>query len=111
MNQTGRIKIEDNFDFSELRCPKCEGLRLHQATVSVFHRREDADETFRTIAREFETETAVVRSDTSGNPSYRRQGLTIEFECEQCHSVEPKSVIRLAFAQHKGLTLLHWEYS
>jgi hypothetical protein len=46
-------------------------------------------------------------ADSPDNPSTRRHGLIIDFECETC-SANP---IQLRFAQHKGTTLVSWRYT
>ncbi len=111
MQKTGAIKLDDCGDYAELQCPKCNGSTIHQQTISVFPRTEDADKTLKTVVGLNRTEIALVDSENSGNPSGRRQGLRIEFECENCHSRDPETKIQLTIAQHKGATMLSWEFN
>jgi hypothetical protein len=52
----------------------------------------------------------AVPSDGSGNPSGRRDGLSIKFWCEGCKGVD-EDILELTISQHKGSTLLGWRYS
>jgi len=45
-----------------------------------------------------------VDTDISKNPSKRRDGIRIAFECEACGPVQP-----LVIYQHKGETFVEWE--
>jgi hypothetical protein len=55
-------------------------------------------------------------ADMGGNPSSRRDGITIEFECENCNGAPPPqqnpafglSKNYLHIVQHKGTTYLSW---
>lgn len=90
-----------------LLCPKCGGNNLHQYTVHTFHRGEDEDKVINTSAYMDGTEVKVVPNDETDNPSSRRHGLTIEFECENCHQTAGDS-FRLNILQHKGCTYMVW---
>ena len=81
---------------SELKCPSCGNNYLHHEKVEVFERSEDAEK-----GLHVKVENSVVTTDTSlsGNPSIRRDGLTIEFSCEGC-----KARPVLSISQHKGNT-------
>lgn len=96
--------MEPNFDNynvgygSELLCPACGGNYLRHGRIHVYDRSEDS----RTGVHVTVSGSAVnMNSDMSGNPSGRREGLLIEFFCEQC---EAQPVLQIA--QHKGLTLV-----
>jgi len=88
---------------SGLRCPHCGFDHLHQVSVTCFERREDAP----TVRRTRISGTALAQEDVpqegSGNPSRRRHGVVIAFECEGC-----RQTTELSFAQHKGQTLVEW---
>lgn len=93
-----------------LDCPWCGGEFLHQLRAIVFWRpREDAETGIRV-----ETAERVLLFDQSAdmaeNPSSRRDGLIIEFECETCHHEEayPAPWLRLVIEQHKGNTFMYW---
>lgn len=82
-----------------LRCPHCSGEYLHQTGASWYWRTEDAGTGTRIEIRQGDVE--VYRNDPlSGNPSGRRQGLTVHLTCELCGSN-----VDLVLAQHKGHTL------
>jgi hypothetical protein len=49
-------------------------------------------------------ESQILPSDLAANPSARRHGIRIEFECEDCGHAS-----QLTLAQHKGETLVAWE--
>jgi len=44
-------------------------------------------------------------SKECGNPSRRRDGLAIEFSCENC-----PAILELTIKQHKGETFFAWRY-
>lgn len=85
-----------------LHCPHCKGDYLHHHLVEVFERQQDAPEGLRVSI-----EHDVVLTDTcmDGNPSARRNGLIIHFECENC---EARS--KLEIVQHKGQTFVEMSY-
>ncbi|HEV8032034.1 MAG TPA: hypothetical protein VGP42_13540 [Stellaceae bacterium] len=82
-----------------LRCPSCGGEYLHHGCVSVFDTLEDNSERFR------KTRLTSVHGDdishrivtTDQNPSARRDGVAIEFWCENCLHIS-----EFTLAQHKG---------
>jgi hypothetical protein len=103
-------------DRRELLCPGCGGSNLHHADVLVFDRAEDADEVKRITVEHGADEAGypalgsakvsmslVPNDSNSGNPSSRRNGITIAFMCENCSAA---SVLEIA--QHKGATLVGW---
>ena len=91
-------------DDNKLICPSCGGDSLHQIKVDVFERDEDEKKVLHAqVGKSKIVKSIVVSNYISGNPSLRRQGLTISFSCETCE-YEPK----LDFAQHKGVTLVTW---
>jgi hypothetical protein len=86
-----------------LRCPRCGDNYLHQARVTVFDREEDAELTAVTTVAAGLAATHLLPSDQIANPSRRRQGLAIAFDCEGC-----ADGIELTIAQHKGTTVFAW---
>lgn len=85
---------------TELECPHCGGNNLHQEHADVYFRAEDAP-TGVHLSGSDRGYTVGTRLD--GNPSSRRDGMKITFNCEQrC----PKSV--LGIVQHKGTTFIGW---
>lgn len=93
---------EDGARHSVLLCPRCGEETLHHGKVSVFDRPEDA-----TVVTLTTVDAGVVavhpRANGEGNPSSRRDGVTIDFDCESCGDG-----ITLRLAQHKGSTLISW---
>lgn len=84
-----------------LQCPNCGGHYLHQVCAEVFDRREDA-----TVGHHVTVSSHGVLTDHSqvNNPSARRDGIRIGFDCETCVA---KPV--LTIVQHKGNTIVAWE--
>jgi transcription elongation factor Elf1 len=106
------IKFEDD---KALLCPLCGGNNLHQCAVHVWQREEDSETGTYTCANNAASNVQF-DADMGGNPSRRRSGLTIEFECESCNGAPPpfqnpadsstKSYLHIV--QHKGTTYLSW---
>ena len=88
-----------------LKCPRCKGDYLHHMTVKVFDRGEDAKRVDVTTLGIDGLSRRTVPSEGSGNPSCRRDGLTIEFWCEECGE---DTAFILGVSQHKGCTYLRW---
>ena len=95
----------------ELACPLCKNTNLHQHKIEVFDREEDEEKGFHvTIGNK----AVGLDENLKDNPSYRRQGLIIYFQCEHCDGLpeELKEVeysSRLVIYQHKGSTFMHME--
>jgi len=86
-----------------LLCPRCGADNLHHSGVIVFDRPEDA-----ASVTEIRVEgNKVQMNQTTGdkNPSSRRDGLSVNFNCEQCGDG-----IQLTIAQHKGSTEIGWRF-
>ncbi len=120
-----RITRSPMFDESGnlLVCP-CECTNLHQQTVEVYQCYEDSAGIFTEASL---TETSVKKIDKwcKENPSSRRNGLRIFFECEWCHFPPYKydengeviegidntpPLFELTIAQHKGDTHMEFVY-
>jgi hypothetical protein len=84
-----------------LECPKCKGIHLHQKKVSTFWRTEDSKTGTRVRSHFLDT---IVDNDMTGNPAPRRNGILINFDCEEC---DAKPI--LAIYQHWGNTYFKWE--
>lgn len=87
---------------NQLMCPKCGCDNLHQRAVDTYFRHEDA-----TVGIHAHVGFSGVTTDmdVKGNPSARRSGLFITFECEQCEGDKMLNIY-----QHKGTTFLGWSY-
>ena len=81
---------------AELVCPSCGNNYLHHEQVEMFDCGEDAKHGLHVTVG-----GGYVTTDTSleGNPSARRHGLKIQFECEGCEAKPTMSIY-----QHKGNT-------
>jgi hypothetical protein len=88
----------DNFERNVATCPFCDSEYLHQIEVEVFFREEDTDKgSHTTITRD----ASIVKSDQTGNPSPRRDGVRVWMKCEQCQRLSWVDIY-----QHKGQTFL-----
>jgi hypothetical protein len=96
------VKIENDGFGAELICPECTCNNLHQKSIDTYFRPEDAE-----VGIHAHVGFGGVKADAdvSGNPSARRSGLFITFECEQCEGDK-----HLNIYQHKGTTYLEWSY-
>jgi hypothetical protein len=86
-----------------IKCPNCDGIHLHQGKITAYCR-EREDHTVGTVLIIEKDLASHEPSDMSENPSPRRNGMTIDFDCEECDA-EP----RLAIYQHMGCTYVQWE--
>ena len=83
-------------DFSFL-CPHCGSEYMHHVKIDIFERDEDDKEGINIcIKKDVHIDKCLTK-----NPSNRRNGLIIHFDCEGCHKKTA-----LNFAQHKGKTLV-----
>ena len=90
-----------------LVCPQCGSNCLHQGAIEVFHRRrEDADNVVLAIAEGMASDVSDIPDAGARNPSARRQGLLIHFDCEGCDLLQLGIV--LTISQHKGETFIQW---
>jgi hypothetical protein len=97
----GIMKIPNGHNNSALlECPNCGFDYLHQGVVEIFDRTEDAESGRHLL---IDGSSTLIDSNVAGNPSPRRHGMTVEFECENCTG--PKV---LAIIQHKGQTFIYW---
>ena len=90
--------------FEGIECPACGNANLHHGEVVVYMRGEDEPENTVVRTNGPVGETIVGVTSGKGNPSSRRDGLTVQFTCEHCN-VEPV----LTIAQHKGATFIEWQ--
>ena len=86
-----------------LNCPALSDFcHLHQGKVTIYNRSEDDPHPVVTTVQDGVSETYIA-ANNDGNPSPRRQGMTIEFMTEQ-----RKAPIYLNIYQHKGETYMFW---
>ena len=93
-----------------LSCPNCGENWLHQCGVDVFCRNSEDEEQGLHASVDYSGEVSIDgdTSTNSGNPSRRRDGIKIQFSCEQC-SDSIEDTFELRIAQHKGNELIYWE--
>jgi hypothetical protein len=90
------IKIEDGI----LCCEHCGFNYLHQIKVDVFERSgEDSNKGLHVTTQGV---MASINTDMEGNPSSRRDGIKITFNCENCDGLTYLYII-----QHKGCTYIN----
>jgi hypothetical protein len=102
MTTEKRIATVDLGSAFGLCCPRCNWEYLHQRGVTVFHRKEDESKLVRTVVHGADVSLGIVDSEGSGNPSDRRQGLAVQFECEQCGGDEADNTLELTIAQQRA---------
>jgi hypothetical protein len=96
-------------DLSHLHCPVCDSTYIHQKTVGIYNCDEDS---ITGLHLEVSDKNFTMDTDMKGNPSPRRQGLSIAFYCEQCDAQSPDDIMPqhiLNIFQHKGETYIGWE--
>lgn len=95
---------EIELDSSALVCPSCKHSSLHQKKVFVFWRDQEDSINGKFVSSSLEKSvTDTYCAGIHRNPSPRRDGMTIDFDCEICDA-EP----RLKIYQHKGSTYIEW---
>ena len=94
------VKVENG----KLVCPKCGDTYLHHGRVRIFTRLGE-DGTRGCLVNSYGFDTTVsANASMNGCPSSRRDGMTIEMNCEICG----EDIGRLVIAQHKGETFMEW---
>lgn len=87
----------------ELTCGHCEDSLLHQLTVRVYARREDAAGTLVTVACQSGVVSSQPRRANQFPRGGRRDHVEIDFGCESCGALTT-----LVVQQHKGTTSCWW---
>jgi hypothetical protein len=100
------VRFGDLDGIQTLCCPHCGGSFVHQLTITVFLRAEDELAVILSVTGN-KISVARRRRSAHGNPSPRRQAVTIEFKCERCSPNRAKPLL-LGLAQHKGQTWFGW---
>ena len=91
------LRFSQDYDGTALECPSCGFDFTHQGTVEVWNRDEDEDREGVTVATD--GTTGIVAA--GHNPSDRRQGVRVWFECEGC-----PVKFAVTIAQNKGQTII-----
>ncbi|WP_316194430.1 hypothetical protein [Bradyrhizobium sp. SZCCHNRI3052] len=107
MQKSKHIKLMDRGSVMDLICPRCGSEYLHHTGAVFFERGEDAASVVKIVVDGASTTTSI--DPGADNPSSRRHGMFVKFECEQCSG--PGGVLQLNIAQHKGATELSWTFS
>lgn len=90
---------------AQLLCPGCGSGMLRHGRVRVFNRRYERPPGNDLVVTVSYMRVDVVRGGPmDDNPSEERDGLLIDFECEDC---ENRSTLRLD--QHEGSTYVAWD--
>ena len=100
-----QVKLSDEISSegeNVLHCPNCDGFYLHQEKTEVFERGEDSPTGLHVNIQDG---AAKVDQIITGNPSPRRHGLTVHFNCETCDSA-----VQMVVYQHKGNTFVGMFY-
>lgn len=110
MKTDPNIKLDRNSDkTSALLCPRCGGNYLRHQGVTFFDRSED--EKIETKIEVGGTTISMSRvPENTGNPSSRRDGMVISFDCEGCGGGKAPNRIELTIGQHKGTTEIGWRF-
>lgn len=109
MSETPHPKLDDTHTgHPTLKCPRCGGLYLHQNGVEVFSRHKEDSSRGIHAAIDYYEERANVDTRMDGNPSGRRDGIRISFECEFCPSDGVEGDHVLSIVQHKGNERIEW---
>jgi len=106
------VIVKQHHGGANLLCPRCGDSYLHHRGVVTYDRSEDSETVLKTSVEVGKTTVQLVAQAESGNPSSRRDGLVIQFWCENCGGGDDgKSVIELTLAQHKGETEVAWRFT
>ena len=86
-----------------LLCPWCRGVFTHHQRVAIHQREpfEDGDSHATVVATASDGDDLAGAPDVPGNPSSRRNGITVDLYCELC-----AGWFALRIAQHKGQTIV-----
>ncbi len=90
-----------------LQCPKCQSTYTRVIGFEYFERVEDAESGLHV---DVWRSKAYFDTDLDGNPSLRRGAAIIRFQCESCAANNDKITYQLKLIQHKGQTLIEWEF-
>ena len=84
----------------ELACPSCGNPNLHHEKVAVFDRAEE--DSLNGLHVSIHRRKVCVDESMNSNPSSRRNGMIVYFNCEHC-----EKITSLTISQHKGTTYLN----
>jgi hypothetical protein len=108
MIHTPKIEFMNYSDrASEMQCPRCGGGNLNHLGATFYDRSEDERQEVVIEVLGAQT-TTTVRPHSDENPSSRRHGMVIHFDCELCSGTGGR--LQLTIAQHKGCTDVGWRF-
>lgn len=91
--------LEDFGSQTGLKCAHCDHCETHVQGIAWYRRTEDAKLCNTAVVDHFKC--SEIETDGVCNPSDRRDGMHIVFNCESCFEYSS-----LTLAQHKGLTFI-----
>ena len=103
-------KVELVTEYSHLKCAECNDPKepndyMHVKSVEIFDRGEDKEMVdVISYHKGGYTKNEKIKNEDSRNPSGRRDGLIITFDCE----MNPHHKCQLAISQHKGNMEVRW---
>ncbi len=87
-----------------LLCPECGGEYLHCQSVEAFDRLdENSSKDIGTHVTVSGFSSVAIDRDLSRNPSGRRDGSVLTFNCETCDAIS-----EMRISQHKGNTFIEF---
>jgi len=102
-----RVVLSRYMGVQSLMCPICGHDKLHQREVEVYQRTKEDSEAGGAWGHVNAGQSVVL--PMARNPSWRRDGIRIGFECESCDLDARVSKFALLIYQHKGETIFEWE--
>jgi hypothetical protein len=90
------------FKNAPLVCPNCGDEHLYHQSVKVYCRDKEGGETG--LMTEISAGATIITTSMDGNPSKRRDGIVINFNCETC---DYKS--KILIAEKEGQTFFSME--
>lgn len=96
----------DEYGRPAIVCPECGDGWLHQSRVEVFVRDSEDEDRGIHATIDYQDGVSIDRS-MAENPSPRRDGIAIAFECELCGG----DARTLHITQHKGNEFMSWRWS
>ena len=117
MKTTAPVKFNNDVlcePYSMIVCPHCGNDYMHQGRVRIYER--DSEDSVTGLYVDTARMLFIDKHDMAQNPSRRRQGIRVDFECECCsyfsgdNKDQPSTIFELCIIQNKGNTYLFWEY-
>jgi len=105
-------------EWDAIDCPGCGENNLHQRGIEAFFREEDSPTGIHAIIDPL-VQNINTKALQRPNPSSRRDGIKILFDCEHCHGTQTyvdgsvhgphrSEFYEMHIVQHKGSTYIYW---